>query len=153
MKNRTLLAVAAAAALAALPVARGHAQAPAARTLTLHVTGTKVHGVDVPPLIRSKRSPETPGDEVIGVSKVSGADSGRLYLHCTVVRRGRSVALATYSCLGTYVLRDGTISAAGVVRLDKPSDVAVSGGTGAFAGVRGVLHTTPDGTDTLTLSP
>jgi hypothetical protein len=88
---------------------------------------------------------------VIGVSKVSGGDSGRLYLHCTVVRKGASVARATYSCLGTYVLRDGTITAAGVVRLDRASDVAVTGGTGAFAGTRGTLHTTPDGTNTLTL--
>jgi hypothetical protein len=151
MKNRTLIAAAALAAVAALPVARGHAQAPGPRTLVLHLGAPKIATVDVPPLIRSKRSPETPGDEVIGISKVSGADSGRLYLHCTVVRRGRSIARATYSCLGTYVLRDGTITAAGVVRLDRPSDAAVTGGTGAFAGARGTLHTTPDGTDTLAL--
>jgi hypothetical protein len=68
------------------------------------------------------------------------------------VRQGKSIARATYSCLGTYVLRDGTITAAGVLRLDQPSDVAVTGGTGAFAGARGTLHNTPAGTDTLTLS-
>jgi hypothetical protein len=153
MKNRTLIAAAALLAVAALPVARGHAQAPGPRTLVLHVGATKIATVDVPPLIRSKRSPETPGDEVIGVSKVSGSDSGRLYLHCTVVRKGRSIPRATYSCLGTYVLGDGTITAAGVVRLDKPSTVAINGGTGAFAGARGTMHATPDGTDTLTMNP
>jgi hypothetical protein len=30
--------------------------------------------------------------------------------------------------------------------------VAVTGGTGPFAGARGTLHNTPAGTDTLTLS-
>jgi hypothetical protein len=155
MTHRTrLIAAAATAAAAATPLvlaAGGHAQAPTGRTLTLQVSDTKISTVDVPPLIHSRKSPETPGDEVIGVSKVSGTASGRLYLHCTVVVKGASVERATYSCAGTYVLADGTIDAAGVVRLDKPATAAITGGTGAYAGARGTLSTTPSGTDTLTL--
>src|SRR5262245_60350114 len=128
MTNRTrLIAAAGAAAAAATPLvlaAGGHAQAPTGRTLTLQVSDTKISTVDVPPLIRNRKSPETVGDQVIGVSKVAGSAGGRLYLRCTVVVKGASVARATYSCAGTYVLADGTIDAAGVVRLDKPSTVA-----------------------------
>ena len=45
------------------------------------------------------------------------------------------------------MLADGTIDAAGVVRLDKPSTLAVTGGTGAYAGAHGTMS----GIDTLTL--
>jgi hypothetical protein len=89
----------------------------------------RIATVDVPPLARSERSPETPGDQVSATSKVSGAATG-----------ARSA------------LSNGTIVAAGVAQIggSAPVTVAVTGGTGAYAGARGML-TSSDGRDTLTL--
>jgi hypothetical protein len=52
----------------------------------------------------------------------------------------------------TYDLANGMITAAGVGRIGgrAPITVAVTGGTGAYAGARGTL-TSSNGTDTLTL--
>ena len=52
----------------------------------------------------------------------------------------------------TYTLANGTITAAGVGRIGAsgPVTVAVTGGTGAYAGARGTL-TSQSGSDTLTL--
>jgi hypothetical protein len=89
----------------------------------------RIATVDVPPLARSERSPETPGDQVSATSKVSGAATG-----------------------ARYALSNGTIVAAGVAQIggSAPVTVAVTGGTGAYAGARGML-TSSDGRDTLTL--
>jgi len=113
----------------------------------------KLSEVDLPPLIRSKRSPETPGDELIAASKVSGGGAGgSRYLMCAAARKGASVESALYSCQVTYNLADGTITAAGVARIggSAPVTVAITGGTGAYAGASGTA-TCANGTDTLTL--
>jgi hypothetical protein len=112
----------------------------------------RIATVDVPPLARSERSPETPGDQVIATSKVSGAATGARYLVCAAAKRGKSVESALYSCQATYALSNGTIVAAGVAQIggSAPVTVAVTGGTGAYAGARGML-TSSDGRDTLTL--
>jgi hypothetical protein len=145
------LTLAAVAATTLLVATRGHAQAPAGRTLVLHVGKTKIVGVDMPPLIHGKHSPETPGDELIATSDVTGGASGRRYLQCAVVRKGRDVAHARYGCAVTYNLQDGSITAAGVVSVAKPTTAAVTGGTGAYAGASGSLTSVPGGADTLTL--
>jgi hypothetical protein len=148
------LACAAAATIPALIVTTGgNAQAPTARTLTLQNASMKISQVDLPPLIRSKRSPETPGDEVIATSKVSGGGAtGTRYLMCAAARRGPSVESALYSCQVTYNLADGTITAAGVARIggSAPVTVAITGGTGAYAGASGTV-TSANGADTLTI--
>jgi hypothetical protein len=112
----------------------------------------KISTIDIPPLVRSKRSPETPGDEVIASSKVSGAATGNRYLVCLAAKQGKSVETALYSCQVTYNLANGTITAAGVARIggSAPVTVAVTGGTGAYASARGTL-TSSSGKDTLTL--
>jgi hypothetical protein len=71
-----------------------------------------------------------------------------------VVKPGRGYARALVSCNITYILADGTITAAGVVRLESatPSVAAVTGGTDAYASAHGTLSSAPDGTDTITLS-
>jgi hypothetical protein len=108
-------------------------------TLKLTVTGTKLSEVDVPPLITSKTSPETPGDEILAVSRIGGAAAGRRYLACAVTQTAPSIEKALYFCQVTYVLAHGTITAAGVVHLNGTSTAAVTGGTGAYAGARGSL--------------
>ena len=118
--------------------------------MRLSVTATKISTVDVPPLITSKRSPETPGDEVLAVSKVEGASAGHRYLTCSATQTAPSIERALYACQVTYVLTRGTITAAGVVHLSGTATAAVTGGTGIYTGARGVLTSKP-GMDILTL--
>jgi hypothetical protein len=154
MTYRTRLIAAAAVAAAAVPfvlAAGGQAQQPTGRTLSLKISGTNVSAVDVPPLMRSRKATGLPGDMVIAISQVSGAATGRRYLHCTVVAKGPSIEKGTFSCMGSYVLADGTIEVAGVVRLDRDATVAVTGGTGAYVGARGTLSSSTAGTDVLAL--
>jgi hypothetical protein len=118
--------------------------------LSLSVTGTAISNVDVPPLITSKTSPETPGDEVIAVSKIAGSAHGRRYLVCAATQTAPSIEQALYACQITYVLGGGTITAAGVARLAGRASAAITGGTGGYAGARGTLVSAP-GVDTLSL--
>jgi hypothetical protein len=152
MNRHTLIPIAGAAAVALALVAGAQARPAGARTLKLHVTATRLSSVDVPPLVTSKTSPETPGDQVIAVSRISGADSGRRFLMCSVTQTAPSIEEALYSCQVTYVLSHGTITASGVVYLSsrKPVKAAITGGTGGYANVRGVLSSLP-GADTLTI--
>jgi hypothetical protein len=153
-RNATALFVSAAAITTSALVltAGGHAQQPSGQTLVLQNAAMKIATVDVPPLERSKRSPETPGDEVIATSKVSGAAKGSRYLVCAAAKQAPSIERALYSCQATYALSNGTIVAAGLARIggSAPVTVAVTGGTGAYAGARGTL-TSSNGRDTLTL--
>jgi hypothetical protein len=152
-KVAALLGSAAAITTTALVLtAGGQAQQPAGQTLVLHDSAMKIANIDVPPLVRSERSPETPGDEVIASSKVGGAASGARYLVCLAAKQGKSVETALYSCQVTYNLANGTITAAGVAHINPspPIVVPVTGGTGAYAGARGTLTVTAQ-QDTLTL--
>jgi hypothetical protein len=147
-------ALACAAATALIVATGGSAQAPTARTLTLQNANLKISQVDLPPVIRSKRSPETAGDELFATSKVSGGGAaGSRYLTCAVARTAPSVENALYSCEVTYNLADGTITAAGVARVGGSAAVtmAITGGTGAYAAASGSVTST-NGTDTLTIS-
>lgn len=151
MTTRTRISlVAAALAAAALVAATTRLHAATGRVLRLDVTATRISGVDVPPLITGNSSPETPGDEVIAVSRVGGSATGKRYLVCTVVERAPSIETALYACQVTYTLARGTITAAGVVHLNGSVAAAITGGTGAYAGARGLLASAP-GHDTLTL--
>jgi hypothetical protein len=147
-----VLSAAAATTAALVSTDGGQAQQPTGQTLVLKNSAMKLADVDMPPLVRSERSPETPGDEVIATSKVAGAASGSRYLFCAAAKQGASIEKALYSCQVTYTLANGTITAAGVGRIGAsgPITVAVTGGTGAYAGARGTL-TSQSGSDTLTL--
>jgi hypothetical protein len=147
-----LVSVAAITASALVLTAGGQAQQPSGQTVVLQNSAMRLAEVDVPPLVRSKRSPATPGDEVIATSKVSGAATGARYLFCAAAKQGKSIETALYACQVTYTLANGTITAAGVARIggSAPVTVAVTGGTGAYAGARGTL-TSANGKDTLTL--
>jgi hypothetical protein len=86
------------------------------------------------------------------VSKIAGSDSGRRYPICSATQTAPSIERALYSCEVTYVVGHGTITASGVVRVSSRNPVlaAVTGGTGSYANVRGVLASVP-GADTLTI--
>ena len=145
MKTLTLTAAALVAAM--LLGFAVQARGSSSQVIHLSVTGTKISTVDVPPLITSRKSPETAGDQIIAVSKVPG---GHRYLVCTVTKTAPSIETALYACQVTYTLAGGTITAAGVVHVAGRATAAVTGGTGKYTGARGVLLSVP-GTDTLTL--
>ncbi len=50
-------------------------------------------------------------------------------------------------CVGTFALPDGQMTSQALLRLPAPSsvDVAITGGSGAYAGVRGYIRTVPAG--------
>jgi hypothetical protein len=71
---------------------------------------------------------------------IIGHDSGT----CTFTRIiGPQEGLA--DCVATAVLKGGSLTAQGVVEISsagapRPSDLAITGGTGTYAGARGTLH-------------
>jgi hypothetical protein len=69
---------------------------------------------------------------------------------CAATRTAPSVEQGLYACQVTYVLARGTITASGVVHLSGRATAAITGGTGAYAGARGVLTSVP-GSDRLAL--
>jgi len=94
----------------------------------------------------------SPGDETIvndqltvthkrkGGYPIIGHDSGT----CTFTRI-ISPREGLADCVATAVLHGGSLTAQGVVAISaagtpRPSDLAITGGTGKYAGVRGTLH-------------
>ena len=89
-----------------------------------------------------------PGDEFIFHSKLTkpsgGATVGSLDVACTLVFGGH------VQCLGTATLPGGTLSVTALVPRNgnPPTYIAVNGGTGKFAKVRGDGLSTPTGATT-----
>lgn len=140
----TLLAAAllAAAVASLIAVAGGSAQAPAAQTLTL-VERSAPGGdvvIDVPP-VGKKDAPPSPGDYFLSRSSltdVAGARLGTTVSRCTFLKVTKRVTGSRILCEGVYALAGGTITAQAYLTInDRPFTFAVTGGTGAYEGVRG----------------
>jgi hypothetical protein len=149
-------------ALAGVAIAVGSgasAQGPATRTLTFkelergatfaHIRNTKA---------RSRRANNT-GDVIVftnPLADASGARVGKLSVSCTTTSGARNFMRSTMTCVGVIALRDGTLTAhANVSPSESTSTAAVTGGTGAYAGARGVYVSTQErggSTSTITLS-
>jgi hypothetical protein len=119
------------------------AAAPPAGTLQLVLRQQSFQLVDLPPK-RSADGPRSPGDESITTYRVldaSGAKRlGRAHFLCTTLdRRGEHE-----QCTGTIALPDGQLATQG-----DADNVAVVGGSGAYAGARGTATGTehPDSVD------
>lgn len=145
--KRTAVGLAAVAALgiAALIPSVGQSQGERTITLTSHTQSVKV--VDLPP-----RGKASAGDVLVSITRLQDADGKRVgtgHLSCGVTQGARTIEGATYQCVGTHKLRDGTITYAGVARLGSARviRIAVTGGTGAYDGASGELVNT-DRSDT-----
>jgi hypothetical protein len=108
-----------------------HASAAPAGTLQVVLRQQSFQWVDLPPR-RSGDGPPSPGDESITTYRVfdiSGAKRlGRAHFVCTALdRRGEHE-----QCAGTIALADGQLATQG-----DADNVAVVGGSGAYAGARG----------------
>jgi hypothetical protein len=117
------------------PAKSGPSAAPSAPPrgeLQIVLRPASFHFADVPPK-RSGDGPPSPGDAAIVTYRVSDASGakrlGRAQFVCVAVdRRGKHS-----QCSGTIELPDGQIATQG-----DAENVAVVGGSGAYAGARGI---------------
>ena len=144
MHGRTKLAattalLGAAAAAVALP-STGGAQAGAPERLTLHMNvtgGTQLHRGRPTQAARMAT-----GDQLIvrlRMSAPDGAALGTAHTDCVNVGPKAPTPRALLQCTQTYRFADGQIVTSGVVRFAELDSlaVAVTGGSGAYRGVRG----------------
>jgi len=148
------LAVAAGTAGAAAAALRGTA-APDARTLTVFAFDINNGGPDPGfiPVPGTSRSSFAQGDELIVNDQLTlpklvgkgfpiiGHDSGV----CTLTRLPERDARQTYaSCVVTAVVRGGSLTVQGILSFHgqqpRPATLAVTGGTGRYAGAAGTVH-------------
>jgi hypothetical protein len=152
-----LIVVVAAVAAVVVVLSSASAQAPG-RTLTfkeldkgstfVHIRNTKT---------KSERS-NSMGDVIAftnPLADASGKRIGKLYAHCTTTVGNRSFLKSTITCSVILVLGDGTLTGtANVTPAAAATTGAITGGTGAYAGARGVVVSKPTDTgsdDTVTL--
>jgi hypothetical protein len=148
--KRTALGLAGVAAVGvALTVpSMGQSQSPGERTITLKVRTTSVKLAD-------PRARPAAGDVLVAVNALRTADGSRAgtgHLSCVITKPARNFGRSTYQCVGTNRLSDGSISFSLVGRLgaDRVVTAAVTGGTGAYSGVRGEAVNTTTGENTST---
>jgi hypothetical protein len=136
MKHLSTAALAAAAVLALVATtASGHSSAT---TIALVQKDHHFQFVDVAPK-GGLRKPPSQGDQYVigGNLTASGKTAGLSNLVCTITQPGKN---GISECVGTVILAKGTISFGGVSHIVTSGDTfAVTGGTGAYVGVRGVL--------------
>jgi len=107
--------------------------------------------VDLPPKQRSEESPPTAGDEIVLTSRLyrSGDRVGTLHAVCTFTRRTANFDRLPASCAGTFVLKGGSIQVAAGGMLKDKFELAITGGTGRFAGASGTVTSDSTGRRTV----
>ncbi|HTN24418.1 MAG TPA: dirigent protein [Solirubrobacteraceae bacterium] len=145
--------------IAGSPDSDAQAQAPAGQTIVLkeleqgstfkHVRNTKTH---------NQRSIAL-GDLIVftnPLTDASGARLGRLHASCVTTVGNASFLKGVLACSGVLALRDGSLMLQTTTSPGVPTTTgAVVGGTGAYAGARGVLVSKESKTgsdDTITLA-
>jgi hypothetical protein len=154
--------VAAGAAAIVLSVTTGSAQPAGARTIKLFEPskGSTFAFVDNPPKANRRHPRESIGDLFVLSNPVLDKSQthrlGRSAAQCTTSAAG-SPQTAIATCFGTLTLNDGTLAIQTTVRGEpRKTTMAVTGGTGAYAGARGTLVAVAGrsgSTDTVTLLP
>ena len=155
-----LAATTAAVATAVVAVlSSASAQAPASRILTFHELdkgSTFVH-------VRNTRT-QSQRSNLLGdllaftnpVTDSAGARVGRLHAQCVTTIGARDFRKSTFTCNAALHLRDGDLTGQFVVAANSESTTgAITGGTGAYAGARGVIvskQTDSGSDDTITLA-
>ena len=151
LKYPIAIAAAALATAAAVIVPGTSAQTPTAQpraagplTVQFRHRDAKVKLVDLPPKMTRRQPSESPGDLAVGSARLrdgAGAVVGELH-QSFMVTGGRREA-TTELITATIVLRDGQITLQGLADNRKPNaplTAAITGGTGAYDGVRGSAH-------------
>ena len=157
------LGATAATAVSALVLAgNGNSQVSGARTIKLFEApaGGTFGFVDNAPKT-TRKDPHASIGDILAFSNLIFDESrthrlGVSSAQCIATRPGK-IANATFTCSGTFALKDGTIAVAGLERGEPTVQLlAVTGGTGAYDGARGtiVTRTLKSGAeDTITLLP
>ena len=144
MKRLTLsLAVACAVVATGIASADGRPAAVHGHTFTLVEHDGPFSFVDLPPQNGNGRG-VTAGDLLVltnPLTRPDGSTAGTLHAACTVIDARTSIDTAILHCNGSYVLRHGTLalSTTGAVASAPTLSLAVTGGTGAYAGARGTV--------------
>jgi hypothetical protein len=124
------------AGLTSLGAAGAAFASPAASAPNSKVQVVRLHTVFVPPAVVNHAGRGGPGDVtavVFDLRTLSGAEAGKAYASCTQATASASL------CHAAYVLKGGQIDVqVAVSDTDgKYGALAVTGGTGAYAGVTG----------------
>lgn len=148
-RRRTVAAVVAATALTggALLVA-GQPAATGAGAMTFRYENGTFKFIDVPPMATSQDEPPSPGDYFVLTNKLfRGQDRvGGLNATCLVTKRTSNPDRTPLLCSGVYNLPGGTLVGSALLRSgDNINTIAVTGGTGRFAGMSGTSVETPSG--------
>jgi hypothetical protein len=136
------VAVAVVAVVAAGALGKSSPAVTASTTLKFVEHDSAFAFVDIPPK-GGARKPPSQGDEfVIGGRLTQAAKTvGTSNLVCTITQPGKN-GLST--CAGTLIVPGGTITAQGISYLTSNTDTfAVTGGTGRYASVTGVVVSSP----------
>jgi len=148
-------------ALCATALAFGVVLAPLATASTTKQSVSTFHLVEIdhsfsyvdnPPKGGSNQPPSA-GDSFEFSSELrtpSGKHAGWLYASCSAVTGGQS---GQSLCLGTFRLAGGELIASATAGNENgPTDIAILGGTKAYAGMRGTVHSVPVGGENSTRS-
>jgi hypothetical protein len=123
------------AALGAVGAAFAAASTPAAHN---RVQVLRLHTKDI-----SDAGHDNVFTVVYDLQTPAGAEAGKAYLSCTQVTASMNL------CHAAYVLKDGQIDVqVAVTDTPTPDTLAVTGGTGAYAGVTGWARAVDTGSDT-----
>lgn len=135
------VALAAIAAVAVVPVLASDAQTSNALDITVREKVRSVKIDDIKP--RSRRDRLSQGDRVTTRQAMFDAGNrpiGTLYTDCVNVGATAQIFKATLQCSASYRFANGLVAAAGVARLNPGARLAITGGTGAYQGVRGEVE-------------
>jgi hypothetical protein len=139
LESRRLSRILAAGGLvAALAVSPAAAQRPAERTMSLIARDASFHAIDNPPR-QGLEAPPLAGDVFVFEQHLfTRADrrAGTFNAWCVATSGGER---GRYVCTGTYALAGGTIMAQAVLVGEGAPRIAVTGGTGSYAGARGYV--------------
>lgn len=156
-----LAATAVATGLVAMPVSAQSSGAGQIIRFREVDKGSRFKFVDLPPLTKvGKRGPNflSAGDVFILETPLADESGriGQLRAVCTATRSTRKAETANVICTGAFVLRKGSLFVAVAGSAAKITKGAVTGGTGAYAGVHGSFTSEPTNTganDAVTLLP
>lgn len=113
----------------------------AAQTFRLVERGGTFRFVDLPPKQQAEDDPVTAGDEFVFTSKLfrAGKRVGTLHAQCTFTRRSANFGALPAVCVGTFALRGGSLQVQTGGLLKETIELAITGGTGKYAGATGTV--------------
>lgn len=122
-----------------------------AETLTFTSREGSFRFIDIAP----KGERPTPGDSLVLVNQLwsSGERVGSLHATCVVTRKAKDPDRTPLLCHGMYLLPGGRLSGTAVVGGSDTTTIAITGGTGKYAGASGTSVEVSEGaTGTVTIT-